>query len=594
MSLSRKEGLLARAPDATASGQGATQSLAEWQEQRAGLETALVCLAETAEARGDAEEARSRREAAGRLAEGRLTLAILGEFKRGKSTLINSLLGAEVMPVGVIPMTSVPLLVEYGMEASVTVELSTGELRGVDPAALGDYATETGNPGNRKGVARIQIQHPARILQTGVILVDTPGIGSIHAHNTRAAYEILNQADAAIFVLSVDSPASRAELDFLAAARGQVSRLIFALNKADLLSSEELQQSIAFVRSILAEVGPGQEAMVFPISARLRDEGFQEMEAALERFLLQERGHFLVERARDVAVRALQRERQAAQLERAALSLSAQEVDRRIALLNQRLQEVSRQRVEVEEVLAGDMRRLISTTLDPSIGGFRERGEASVKVAVEEEIDRGREDLRDRLDARIAMVIVAEVGSFMQELEAELGTILQEVADRHAARTNALIAQAVRATSEVFEVNLEEMALLTELRPRSQRLLLTRDEELALERISSALKGLAPGGLGISLARRDALRRGEELVDRHCGRIRHDVVERLQAREREWRQELGAALASLETTVRQAAAVATRARAAGAGEQQALLLELDRRERRLSEVEAANPAPDRS
>jgi GTPase Era involved in 16S rRNA processing len=547
--------------------------------------TILDHLAEMASKRSDPAEAERRSAASKRLVEGRLTLAILGEFKRGKSTLINSLLGAEVMPVGVIPMTSVPLLVEYGAESQVTVELASRGSVKIDPSTLRDYATETGNPGNRRGVVRVLVQHPAPILRSGVILVDTPGIGSIHAHNTTAAYELLAQADAALFVLSVDSPASRAELDFLAAARGQVSRLIFALNKADLLGAEDLQQSIRFVTSVLEEVAPGEELSLYPISARLRDPGFQAMAQALEHFLVEDRGRFLLERAKDVADRALQQERQALQLERAALTLSAEEVDRRISALDQRLQEVSRQRLEAEEVLAGDMRRLVASTLDPAIGRFRQRGEASVRAGVEGEIAAGRDGLRPRLERRLVAVITEEVGRFVPELEAELAVGLDEIARRHADRTNTLLAQALAAASEVFQVTLGQMSLHTAMRPSSRRLVLTKIEDLALERLSSAVKGMAPGAIGIGLARRDALSRGEELVDRHCGRVRHDAVERLRSQEQEWRRDLAAALEALEATMRGAISAAADSRSAGAGRQESLLAALGQRERRVDELE---------
>ncbi len=560
-------------------------SLTEWQARRSQLVTILDRLAEMAQARGAQAEAETRAAASGRLAEGRLTLAVLGEFKRGKSTLINSLLGAEVMPVGVIPMTSVPLLVQFGAEPQVTVELASGGCVTIDPTALRDYATETGNPGNRRGVVRVLIQHPAPILRSGVILVDTPGIGSIHAHNTEAAYELLAQADAALFVLSVDSPASRAELDFLAAARGQVSRLIFALNKADLLDREELQQATNFVRSVLEQVAPGDPPALYPISARARDAGFQELTAALERFLVQERGQFLLHRAEEVALRSVHQERQALQLERAALTLSSEEADRRIAVLEGRLQEVTRQRLEAEEILAGDIRRLVADSLDPAIHRFRQLGEARVREAVEEEIRSGPHDLRPRLERRLAALITDEVGRFAPQLEAELATGMAEIAGRHADRTNALIAAAVKVISDVFEVSLDQMSLGTALQPSSRRLILIKIEDLALERLSSAVKGLLPGTAGTGLARRDALRRGEELVDRHCGRIRHDAVERLKLREQEWRRELATALDSLEATVRRAVAAAAESRSSGIGRQEEATVALDHRGRLIEELE---------
>lgn len=563
-----------------------TGSLAHWHAQRRQLADVLGRLAEIARERGDQAAAERCSAGSERLTKGRLTLAVLGEFKRGKSTLINSLLGAEVMPVGVIPMTSVPLLVQYGDEPELTVELESGQRLPVDLTTLEDYATETGNPGNRKAVRRLLMTQPAPLLGSGVILVDTPGIGSIHAHNTESAYQLLTQADAAVFVLSVDSPASQAEMDFLAAARAEVSRLLVALNKVDLLSPEELQQSTQFVRTVLEQAAPGQEIELFPISARLRDPGYRVMAAALEKFLTEERGSFLLQRARDVAYSAIRNERLAVRLERAALALSATESERRRIALQQRLQEISHQRLEVEEVLRGDIGRLVAGTVAPGIERFRQRAMASVRAAVGEEIAMGRTGLRPRLEQRLAAVVADQVAAFVRELDGELAEGLGEIARRHTGRANALLAEVTRATAELFQVEVDEPFLPSALQPSSRRLVLTRVEDLALTRLSSALKGWLPGAVGSAVARRDALDRGDELVDRHCGRIHHDVLERLRRREQEWRDELVRALSSLEATIRRATA------AAGTGPEEdprpdERLAKLAARELLLGDLEAA-------
>lgn len=125
--------------------------LREWGRQRLELVRILKRLAELADGRGDDAATAALQGSFTRLSEGRLTLAILGEFKRGKSTLINALLDAEVMPVGVIPTTSTSLWVEYGDDPQLLVEFEGGRLVEVSFEELLEYATETGNPGNQRG-----------------------------------------------------------------------------------------------------------------------------------------------------------------------------------------------------------------------------------------------------------------------------------------------------------------------------------------------------------------------------------------------------------------------------------------------------------
>ena len=567
--------------------QESPQALGDWQQRRGELMQALARLGDIARASGDRSEERTLSQARERLGAGRLTLAILGEFKRGKSTLINSLLGADVMPVGVIPMTSVPLSVRYGERPRALVDLADASQLEIALEELPAYATEVGNPGNRKGALGVQMEYPAQLLESGVILIDTPGIGSSHAHNTSSAYSLLRQADAAVFLLSVDSPASQAELDFLAEVRNQVSHLTFALNKVDLLSESELAQSVAFVRSALGEALGDQEPTVFPISARLRDQGFAELERALDRFLVEDRGRFLLQRARSVAERSLGRQRQGLAVKMAAINLSSAELERRVALLDDRLGDVARQRVEAEELLAGDMKRLVKSTVDPSAALFCQDGEELLRLAVGQEVAEGRSQLRQRLERAVVKLIRRELNRWIDRLEGELVAALAEVAQRHAARANALARKVVEIASEVFEVDLEQVTLPTSLEPRSQRLLLIDEPELALERISTALRGAAPGRMGVLLAERYALRRGSELIDRHRGRVHHDVVERLGAREREWRREMAQALEEIEQTVRRAATFAQRSRSEGEAVSVAIRQELDARGRELALVSLA-------
>lgn len=121
-----------------------------------------------------------------RYSEGRFHLAVLGQFKRGKSTLLNALAGEPILPVGVVPLTAAPTFIQYGETPKVSVKYQDGrkadEFTGASTtersAYLARFVTEKGNPQNRVGVAEVEVFLPAPILAGGVVLIDTPGIGS--------------------------------------------------------------------------------------------------------------------------------------------------------------------------------------------------------------------------------------------------------------------------------------------------------------------------------------------------------------------------------------------------------------------------------
>jgi ribosome biogenesis GTPase A len=149
------------------------------------LARVLARLAEAAELLGVAEVRDLDAEVAGRLQALRLEVAVVGEFKRGKSSLLNALVGREVLPVGVLPLTAVPTVLEQGEEALV-VEYTDGRQEQHPLRQVASFATEQANPGNRLGVARVTARLNTPLLDAGVRLVDTPGVGSVHEHNTRS------------------------------------------------------------------------------------------------------------------------------------------------------------------------------------------------------------------------------------------------------------------------------------------------------------------------------------------------------------------------------------------------------------------------
>ena len=533
-------------------------------------------LAEMAARRGDSAGEEGLRAARERLGAGRLNLAVLGEFKRGKSTLINRLLGEPVLPVGVVPMTSLPILVEHGPRPEVEIELTSGERLRLGPGDLADYATEVGNPENRRQVTRVVVRHPAPILAEGVVLVDTPGIGSAHDHNTEVAHRALAEADAAVFVLSVDSPASRAELDFLRSVRERVGRLIYVLNKADLLSAPELTEAAQFVRRMLSSPADGPPAQLFPLSAREGDAGFAAFRAQLESALTGGRASLLLERMRGLSREALAQERRMVALQRSAMRLSSQEARERERGLELLLGEVRRTATDVEQLLRADVARLVPEVAQPAIEEFRAAALGTLSTRVVGLVSSGISPRQ--MEEQVGAQLVGLVRDWMERIEGEVARALEPVADRHSQRANQMLATSSAQIAALFEVDLPPVSLREGIGAASSRLVLLEHQQLALEAAASSLRRLAPGRLGRRLVAREAISRMEEAVDRHCGRLRYDISTRLDRKESEWRQQLREALERLEETVRRAFELAETARSAGAEAWSRTVADLDQRD----------------
>ena len=206
-----------------------------------------------------------------KLAEERFNVVVVGAFKRGKSTLVNALLGADLLPTGAIPLTSVVTCVGWGVEPHLQIAFTDGRVEDVPAGSIARYVTEAGNPGNELGVERVVLTDPSDGLADGIFLVDTPGIESVHLHNTAAARAVLPEIDAAIFVTSADPPISDAERVFLEEVRAVAPRVFVILNKIDHVPAEGRLETIAFTHDVVRG-SLGADEDVYPTSARLATE----------------------------------------------------------------------------------------------------------------------------------------------------------------------------------------------------------------------------------------------------------------------------------------------------------------------------------
>ena len=248
-----------------------------------------------------------------RLASDRFNLVVVGQFNRGKSTLMNAILGMDRLPTGVLPLTSVITSVGYGDRECVLLHRNDGGLPIEVPLAeLAQHVTEVGNPGNRNGIAIAEVQLPVELLRLGFHFVDTPGVGSVIAENTRTTKAFLPQADAAIFVTSFDSPLDERELTLLIEVLDHVREVFVVVNKSDTVSPEQKHVVINFVRSQLPERLAEKDPCLFPVSALqamrsrmegdasgLDESGLLELEKALVRFLRVEKSREFLLRVAD-------------------------------------------------------------------------------------------------------------------------------------------------------------------------------------------------------------------------------------------------------------------------------------------------------
>jgi GTP-binding protein EngB required for normal cell division len=339
-----------------------------------------------------------------RLSQDRFQLAVLGQFKRGKSTLINALLGASLLPVGVVPLTAVPIFVSWGTVARVRVTFAGGrppeECGSEDPDAirafLARFVAEDANPKNEIGVERVDLLYPASLLSSGIVLIDTPGVGSTHRHNTDAALRVLPECDAALFVVSVDPPITEVELEYLKQIRPHATRLLFILNKIDYLQAPERTQMIDFLLKTLKQNELWDETTrIFALSAQegldakegndragLTFSGLLAIEQHLTGELSEQKVRLLRFAIRDKTNQIISEAEAEIGLRIRALETPVDDLARRCQSFQDALASIEQQKLATHDSLQGQQQRL--------------------RALLEEQIERLRTEVRNKLEPQIS------------------------------------------------------------------------------------------------------------------------------------------------------------------------------------------------
>ncbi|MHC1730276.1 MAG: dynamin family protein [Syntrophobacteraceae bacterium] len=483
------------------------------------------------------------RETRTKLEEEAFNLVVLGQFKRGKSTFINALLGEEILPTAIVPLTSVVTILRYGPKLKVEVEYLNGRLEETNLGNLPGFITERENPQNRKEVKEVTVFYPSQYLKGGVRIIDTPGAGSVYSHNTEAAYAYLPYVDAGIFVVSADPPLSKSEHQFLKDVREFVDKIFFVLNKVDQVSDRDRQESLEFTASVMEdEVGAGK-VRIYPLSARWALDGkrngddsllerslLPEFEHQLLNFLAREKGRVFLQSIINNLLKLISDETISFQLEREAIKLPLQELTTKIERFEHEMKRIEKDRENNQFLLKGHLGKIISG-LDEEIHRFKKVQSPALQKALEakylELVNRGAGSLRDQLEKFVFDEIKGTFNPWRRQLAGEISSRLEQAHLEFAHKINDIIEHILVLTSNIFELKLQPFTSVEGLSKKSDFYFLLKDDPVGLELIQLA----ATSALPLFVAKKMILKKMKEsvaeLLDRHCGRVRYDLVNRV-------------------------------------------------------------------
>ena len=475
------------------------------------------------------------------LETGSFTLAVVGQFKRGKTTLINAMLGQRLLPTAVLPLTSIITIIRYGPRLRILVIFQDSRQVEIRKEKIEEYVTEKLNPDNIKGVERVEIETPSEFLKHGVVLVDTPGIGSVYRHNTNVTYKFLPNADAVIFLLSSDPPISEVECQFLKDSSKYASKFFFVLNKIDYLNEKEIKELITFNKKIIASnmgIQPSK-IRIFPLSAKNALEskllnkrhkwGIDDFERVLEEFIVSQKGDFVISVSESKIRRIAEELLNHRLIEKSNLKISAKELDERSNKFEEELQRILSQKDYSKELVAVEQRKILEI-IDEDLAALKQE----VTEPLIKEIVGYASSLENKNNNEYASLVddyrqrrILETLEIWRTQEQEkISKIFAEKMRKYSENVEEIVSEIERIASGLFDVKIVSKKTKEQLTLESTFYFkLSKEDETA---IFTAFDILLPRGI---FKKRIISKLPDEIkedIDRNCGRIRYDFLERMQ------------------------------------------------------------------
>jgi GTP-binding protein EngB required for normal cell division len=548
----------------------------------------LLKLADLAEELGAGPVAEEARELAARVSEGRFYVACVGQFKRGKSTLLNALVGHEVVPTGFVPVTAVPTVIRFGDALKARIRMRDGSWRDIAMPELKEYVTEELNPENKRRVDGAEVFVPSPLLSSGMCFVDTPGLGSVFTGNTATTQAFIPHIDAALVVVGADPPIAGEELALVEAVGKQVEDLILVINKADRTSDPERAAAAKFTRDILEKRlrRPMGEVLEVSATERMESRGplrdWKRLLADLQH-LVDDSGRNLVRAACDRGLQRLSEQLLAIISEdRDALLRPVEESERRIELMRKTIGEAERSMHELNYLFMAEQHRISDLFCDRHKQFFR-----SAWVKSEAEFDRDLASLplgfgphyRQRVMHLAQEISSRKVMPWLKPEQEEGERQYRAVATRFVEMGNDFLKQL--AGAGLSELTRMPHALDPEkgFRVRSnfvfEKFIGTAEPPSPLRWLADVFLSLLGGRKMITKDAREFLR---HLLETNSARVQNDVLNRIQESRDRLEVEIRKLLHEVSRIAEQALERARRVKEEGTPAVQAALRRLDRLE----------------
>ena len=526
----------------------------------------------------------------GRLHKSEFNLVIVGQFKRGKSTLANCFMRKALLPSGVVPLTSVITEIRFGDKEEIEVHHKDGRITREPAGKISSFVTEAENPKNRKNIRKIVLLCRSDFLGKGIVLIDTPGIGSTFTHNTEVTKSFLPNCDAVVFVISSDSPLSTEEISFIIEAQQTAPKMFFVLNKSDYVSDDELGQLTAHIRTELGRRGIHQP--LYPTSAKLFIEshakkdgrgearsGIPALEKELVRFLLDEKKEkALLASARIKMCNASDSLYNVLSSELAGLKNDIKTTNEKIALFEGEAtrirSSVSMYNGAIDEEFSVLMNE-ISGDIENATGRISKRISAQLKLCIAKSSEASNSKLTEYASETLGGMIDVEWSSWWRKEDAKVHATADRIGHRYSEMLNRTKTDIGSAVSGIFSFRTKNMKANCRLDMKT--LFYFKVDGFSSDGWTPDFSLMLPNSIFKKnlLGRVEAI--VEEEVDRNSGRIRYDYLQKLEDGKARLKEQFQSSVEEMISEIEEGLRMSRAASLSNASARKARLMEVKRK-----------------
>jgi GTPase Era involved in 16S rRNA processing len=478
-----------------------------------------------------------------KLAQNQFNIAVVGQFKRGKSTFINAMLKDRIVPMAIIPLTSIVTIIKYGKQFKITVVFNDETQKEIPHHMLEEYATERGNPKNEKGVKHISIEYPSDFLKKGITLIDTPGVGSVFQHNTDITYNFLPKLDAAIFLFTIDSPVAQSELDFLKDVSKRAVKIFFLLNKTDYAEKNDIKEALDFTKRILLENLETPDIKIYSISAKIaleaglenhkskwENSGFPEFIADLEEFISSEKGNALLTSVCKSALGLISQLKFTAELELKAVTTPLDELNEKISRLKEEFQKIEEEERDILHVFDGETKEILGK-LQYDYENFKTNNykilETDLEQQFKENINLPTKEFIENTRNYITDETLNLIDSWRKKELKELAEASEKITGKLSQKIESIISELQHLTADIFDIKFEGFLRIKGFKQAGYFYYNMEPEKSFLMPNPLSVARFLPQSMAKKVVKNHLRQWLQQQFDRQCGRVRYDISQRM-------------------------------------------------------------------